>query len=360
MNWKRYKFLIISAAISLLASAVLIFLILRTGAQTTDLRNDVTRLKSSQTQLAAMTPFPSRESYEFLQNKYESLSGRRAEIKELILESQISPMEMSRSLFGDFVRTQFVPPLIAGAAAATAGGEQGVILRDPSFGLQQYLDGVLPEPQEIPSLMVRLESMRHLTLLMFGSGISELVRIEPGRTDDARRTPARTRTGTTAAGGVFGAAQPSPAARAETASPVPSSRRSEMFDEVTFTVSVNVYEDKLWGFLNALASDGNQMVLRNLSITNANQQLWPAYLRPDPRMGTPTGRAQTAARADRRPANPLLAALMNQADGQVAGETAPAVRPGLRERRELTVGGELLNVSFDVTFYRLKPVAQGS
>lgn len=363
MNWKRYQFLIVSGAVSLIAILVLIFLIVRAGAQTSELRSDVTRLKSSQRQLTEQRPFPSQTSYAFLREKNQSLLERRGELKEVILEGQITPIQMSRSLFGDFVRTQFVPPLIAGAAAATAGGEEGVILRDPAFGLQEYLDGALPEPQEIPSLMVRLESMRHLALVLFGSGISELVRIEPRTQEAAGRPGARPRTAAAPATGLFGG--PAPAAAQPTAPSAPpaagTSRRLELFEEVPFTVSVRIYEDKLWGMLNALALDDNQLVVRNVSITNGNQQLWPAYLRPDTRMGTPATRAQPAARTERRQANPLLAALMNQPETGAGAETAaPAARPGLRERRERLVGGELLDVSFDIIFYRLKPVAQGS
>lgn len=363
MNWKRYKLLVISAAVSLTVSVILVVLIIRTGAQTSELRGDVARLKSSQSQLAASRPFPSEESVSFLREKSQELTNRRTLIKELILERQIKPVQMSRSLFGDYVRTQLVPPLIAGAAAATEGGENGVLLRDPSFGLQEYLDGALPEPHEIPALMVRLETMRHLALVLFGSGISELVRIEPRRSDEAAARPgARTRTGTPPAAGLF-AGQPPAQSREEpraTDTDPSRARRTELFDEVALTVSVKIYEDKLWGLLNALSADGNQTVLRNLSITNANQQLWPAYLRPDPRMGTAASRTPSAARTERRPANPLLAALMNQPESGTQGEPSPALRAGLRERRERTVGGELLDVSFDVIFYRLKPVAQGS
>lgn len=362
MNWKRYKLLVISAAVSLAASIILVVLIIRTGAQTSELRGDVVRLKNSQSQLAAARPFPSQDSVAFLREKNQELSNRRTLIKELILEGQIKPVQMSRSLFGDYVRTQLIPPLIAGAAAATKGGENGVLLKDPSFGLQEYLDGALPEPHEIPALMVRLETMRHLALVLFGSGISELVRIEPGRSDEAAARPgARTRTGTPPAAGLF-AGQPPAQTRAEpraTDIDAARPRRRELFDEVALTVSVKIYEDKLWGLLNALSADENQIVIRNLSITNANQQLWPAYLRPDPRMGT-AARTQPAARTERRTANPLLAALMNQPENGTQAESSPAVRSGLRERRERTVGGELLDVSFDVIFYRLKPVAQGS
>ncbi|MCC5842717.1 MAG: Amuc_1100 family pilus-like protein [Verrucomicrobia bacterium] len=364
MNWKRYKFLIVSGAVSLVAVIVLVVMILRTGAQTAELRSDVLRLKGSQSQLAAMRPFPSEASHAFLRDKNEALTERRAQIKEIILEGQITPVQMSRSLFGDFVRTQFVPPLIAGAAVATRGGDDGVILRDPSFGLQEYLDGALPEPQEIPQLMIRLETMRHMALVLFGTGISELVRIEPRRAEEGTTRPGtRPRAAAPATGGLFAgqqATQPRADVPASTPDQTVTSRRRELFEEVSFTVSVKIYEDKLWGLLNALAADDNQVVVRNLTITNGNQQLWPAYLRPDTRMGAAAARTQAAARAERRPANPLLAALMNQADTPAGGDVAPAARPGLRERRDRTVGGELLDVSFDVTFYRLKPVAQGS
>ncbi len=364
MNWTRYKFLIVSGGISLIAVVILVVMILRTGSQTAELRADVARLKTSQTQLAAMRPFPSQESYIFLRDKNQTLSERRAELKDIMLEGQITPIQMSRSLFGDFVRTQFVPPLIAGAAAATQGGEDGVILRDPTFGLKEYLEGALPEPQEIPQLMVQLESMRHLALVLFGTGISELVRIEP-RSEATTRTGTRARPAAAPTGGLFAGPQAAQTAQAGpgTSPDAPSpaiQRRRELFEEVPFTVSARIYEDKLWGLLNVLASDDNQIVVRNLSITNGNQQLWPAYLRPDARMGGTAARPAAAARAERRPANPLLAALMNQAESPGTGEPAQAARPGLRERRERTVGGELLDVSFDVIIYRLKPVAQGS
>lgn len=363
MNWKRYKFLILSAAFSLIAGIILLGLIFHRGAQASELRSEVIRLKGSQAQLTGMSPFPSESSYRFLRDKNRALNERRSELKEIILENQIAPIQMNRSMFGDFVRTQFVPPLIAGAEAATTGGEDGVILRDPSFGLQEYLDGALPDPQEIRTLMVRLESMRHLSLVMFGAGISELVRIEPVSRDERVRTGPRQRTPASGTGGLFAGGQRS-AARAED-SPASAeqtdTRRNELFESVSFTVSVKIYEDKLWRLLNRFASDENQIVVRNLSVTNSNQQLWPSYLRPDPRMGGASTRSAAAApRSDRRPDDSLLAALMNQGETAPRTEEVPTAVPGLRDRRARTVGGELLNVSFDITFYRLKPVAQGS
>jgi len=357
MNWKRYKFLIVAGAVSLVAVVLLVFFIFKAGAETSDLRSEVTRLKSEQSRLVSMRPFPSEESFTFLRDKQRNLEARRGEIQEIILENQIAPIPMNRSLFGDFIRSEFVPPLVAAATEATAGGEQGVILRDPAFGLQTYLDGGLPDPREIPALMVRLETMRHISGILFSSGISELVRIEP-KSAEAERPGTRPRTGTApAAGGLFAttpATQTRPDARAPEAVDG-TRRRDELFEQITFTVSVKVYEDKLWGVLNAFSADLNQIVIRNLTITNSNQQLWPAYLRPDPRMGTPAAPRGGTARTER----PALIALLEGATSESRAEAAP-VRPGLQERREKTVGGELLDVSFDLTFYRLKPVAQGS
>lgn len=362
MNWKRYKLLIVTGGVSLVAVVVLIILMVRTGSQTAELRNDVVRLKGEQSRLVGMRPFPSQESFTFLQDKHESLQERRDEVKEIIHENQITPIQMSRSLFGDFVRRQFVPPLIAAAADAREGGENGVILRDPSFGLQEYLDGALPDPQEIPDLMIQLETMRHISMALFEAGISELVRIDPRRADDSIRPGPHPRTATPPGGSLFGAATTGGQRGTETPAveTAPSNlRRNELFNQITFTVSIRVYEDKLWDLLNQFSADENQVIVRNLTITNSHQQLWPPYLRPDARMGTPATRAQ-ATRTERRPANPLLAALMNQADTGTTGAEPVAALPGLQERRERVVGGELLNVSFDITFYRLKPVAQGS
>ena len=360
MNWKKYKLLIVVGAICLVVSGVLIFWITRSRGQTSRFRSEVTRLQNEKDRLARGEIYPSPENYETLRGDFEVLTERRNALREAILAGQITPPQMSRARFGDYVRADLLPSIREAAATARQGADQGVILRDPTFGLQNYVAGDLPDLAELPGLMLRLELTREITMDLFESGISELIAFAPKAPATETRRPGTARP---AADAMFATRQTQrpPARQTPAEEPEPTVNKEALFEQVTFTVSVRVYEDFFWNMLNTLAANENQLVISNLRMTNANRNFWPNYLRPPEEAASVDREQRSVPRTrDAQERLGLLEALERAERTTPAAETERVSLVGLSERRVKTTGGELLFVSFDLIVYRLKPVAQGS
>ncbi len=361
MNWTRYKLLIISGGITLVLSGVLIFWILSTGKANAEIDQEISTLTQTQDRLTASTPYPSESNLSELIRENERVTEYRNRIMDTIREQQFEVPDIRRHEFGDYVRGQWVPELRQLARTSVKGGENGVVLQDPSFGLQEYLDGALPEMAQLPKLLLDLQAKAHLSRLLFESGISELMVIQP--IEAATRPTERTRTpGTGGPPPMMGGA-PRPA-RPGQAAAEPQETRSvaemeaeRLFEWAPFRLEFRVYEDFYWDTLNRLLADPNQIVLTRLAVTNSNQMLWPDYLRPLV-TGTTRARPRETRPAPRERGGDMLALLQGLDRQTPAAESAgpSTALPGLSERRMLRVGGDLLNVVMEVKIYRLKPV----
>lgn len=337
-------------------SIVFVFWWVRSSTATAEANAEIDALTSRQTQLTQGDHFPSGDTHRRLLAEKQHLEETREAFEHVVREGQVSPPQMTRARFNDYLRNDILPPLRSAAQAATRGGEHGVVLADPDFGMRRYLDGELPESGQLPSLMLFLELMRHYSLLMFDSGISKLVSFEPAPEETTRgeRRPAREATTP------FGTPARAGRAPGETEDPA-LAKRNELFEEVRLRVQVKVYEDMLWDMLNRIAADPNQAVVRNLQLTNTNERIWPPYItRPDGRRADRT----TAERRPERPRSEIERRLAMLDDpGTRTEEAAPAdltPMPGLASRRQHAAGGELLDVTFELVVYRLKPAAQGT
>jgi hypothetical protein len=128
-----------------------------------------------------------------------------------------------------------------------------------------------------------------------------------------------------------------------------------MFTPMVMEINFNVYEDLLWGLLNNLMRDPNQIVIQDMKITNGNETLWPDSI-SRPFSGAGANRA--AAQPQRRPRNDLAALLLEGEDRERESSAESSVPiAGLTERRQRTTGGELLHVSMRVALYRLNDEA---
>ena len=350
MNWARYKVLIISGVLTLLACGGLVFWLISSSSTQKELETKVQTMQRNQTRLTKMELYPSKANLEALLAEQIKVRERHTALLEAIADEQIQVRPISRSRFGDYVKDA-VPELQDQAAQATKGGESGVVLRDPEFGLTPYLEGTLPTQNEINRLVVEIETMKHLAGLLFDSGISELVSIaavvEEEEEVEAPNTFAmNARAGRDRRGrrGEASAEEQAPEVTFET-------ERDRMFESVTFEMEFKVYEDFFWQTLNALLADENQIVISSLAITNSNTILWPDYLQT-------VGEGTERQRRRRRTATPQNDNMPLFAGGEEAEatEVAPEVKlPGLLERRKHVVGGDLLDVVLKLNVYRMKP-----
>lgn len=350
MNWNRYKVLIISGGLTLLVVGGCIFWIISSSSTRSELDAQVKTTLNRQKRLTSQEPYPSQENLNALLAEQAKVADRRDAIENAMSQGQVQVTPISRSRFGDYIKTT-VPELSGQAAAARKGGENGVILRDAEFGLTEYLEGTLPNQNEINRLVVEIETMKHLASLLFTSGISELVRIEPVMVEEeevevvqpSRRRPSR-----------------NPRARQPVVveeAPDFKVERKRMFEVITFNIEFKAYEDFFWETLNAILADPNQITVSSLSVTNGNTVLWPDYLKP---VGQGTKRFTRSQRNANRNADIL--SLLQGNDEEAASQSTDNALPGLADRRQYDVGGDLLDVVMEVKIYRLKteePVREG-
>lgn len=361
MNWSRYKLLWVTGGVTLVLTGVAVFFWMRAGAQNEELESDIQRLQTDRRTLTGQTPFPSSDSVEALKTEQEKVQALRDELLQTIEEGQLTPPRLARTMFADYAR-DLVPRLRRLAKTSTKGGEDGVILQDPEFGLGDYLRGELPEASRIPSLMLELETMSRLAELLFTSGISELVDIEVTEVEEesegrrAGRLPG-------ALPGRNRSTDRRGAASGEEEEPDPAVQKREqvrkemerMFTPLVFELRFKVYEDMFWDVMNRLVNDENQFVVRRIHVTNGNANLWPQGVQP----AFGSENRQDPSRRDRQPRNELedMLAMMDGGGGTdpAEEETTEVAIAGITERRQRTTGGELLHVSMRIALYRLTP-----
>ncbi|MGA0332345.1 MAG: hypothetical protein ACO3N7_00930 [Kiritimatiellia bacterium] len=360
MNWTRYKLLIISGGITVVASGVLIFWILSSRGESSEISNQIRSLSNQQSQLFSQKPYPSEKNFEKLIAEQEKVVEQRDQLRKIIEEGELTPVEVSRSRFGDFVSGELVPGLRELAQNSKKGGEHGVILSDPDFGYTQYLSGTLPETARIPQLLLEMETIKHMSTLLFEAGISQLNSIKTVEDENAGLRVGRPSAPTGMPGfGVPLQNQRQPVAETEGKSKV-LQEKERLFDWVDYRLEFRVYEDFFWEIMNKIVNDPNQLVLTELYVTNSNEKLWPKYLEPvlgkgeKPAARTP--RPRPAARRD-----DLLSILQGSTSDEAEETEDKDVRiPGLEDRRQHVVGGDLLNVVMVVRVYRLKDQAQAA
>jgi hypothetical protein len=361
MNWTRYKLLIISGAITLVICGVLIFWILSGASTAQELQASIQSLEGRQNQLTAATPYPSEENLKALGEEQQKVRDRRDAIETTIREGQVTAQRVDRSLFGDYIR-RVVPAMRRAAEAATKGGEDGVILADPDFGMTEFLEGTLPSQKRIDTLVVEIETMEHVANLLFDSGISELKSIA---VEESNETPERAprmgggpggSPGSSPMGGPPGMGRPGQAGQEEDARSEVEEETERLFEAMTVEVEFSAYEDFLWATLNNLLADSNQIAVSSMSVTNSNTILWPDYLK-SPSGSTATPRRRSARPAqERRTAQDDLLSLLGGGSTETAAEQAQSEekKAGLEERQQYLVGGDLLTVVMELKVFRLK------
>jgi hypothetical protein len=217
------------------------------------------------------------------------------------------------------------------------------------------MEGVLPENSRIPTLMLELETMSHLSKTLFESGISELVLVKAATDEDTPNTRGRARPPVGVPGPpIMGMGMETN--EDEGLSDLESEKK-RLFSSIDYRLEFKVYEDYFWELLNAMLSDSSQLVITELYITNANEILWPDYLKPVVGVRTRADRSRSRQRPTRRePANDIERLLMSATGAQneaLPEEKEEVLIAGLSDRRQNIIGGDLLNVVIVVRVYRL-------
>ncbi len=375
MNWTKYKLLIVSGVVCLLLSGGALFWMMKTRSANQQLERSIRSLNSQVTQLTAEEIFPSQDSITALETEQSNVRGLRDSISKEIAAGQLQPQRISRSRFGDYIRN-FVPSLQQAAKEATKGGEQGVLLQDPSFGLNEFIEeGKLPEPTEIPGLILELDVMDHVSRKLFDGGISELALIEVTHSEPEQEdTPARGGLPGAFPGAAMPGALPGPRPglgvaqdEAESGESEWMAERDRLFDSLSVTIQFKMYEEFLWDLLSSVMADPNQFVITGIQITNDNQDLWPDSITSAFDSGKSQTRGPTGGGRPSRPRSrprggiaDMLAMMEGTTQDPEATEESAVQVAGLSDRRQRRTGGELLSVQLDLSLYRLKPQAEAA
>lgn len=364
MKWARYKLILISGIVTVILCGGLIFWILSSSSALSELDSSVDRLRQQQNTLVSSELYPSESNLVILRQEQKKVAERRDTLLSVIREGQLSIPTINRAVFGDYING-VVPELRQAASTATKGGEDGVKLNDPDFGLTEYLEGTLPTQRRINTLVVEIETIDHVAKLLFTSGISELVSINVKGEEDEETNPrisgrplARERRPTRTTRSV-----PTPSVQeVDDGSTSVEKERERLFSDVVLRVEFKAYEDFLWEAVNQILADSNQLVISSFSITNGNTLLWPDYLE------SPNRNSETrSARRERRDAPrssssepDLLSMLSGTGENPQAQRQEKEKLPGLAERQLNVVGGDLLNVVMEVKAFRLKPAEESA
>lgn len=358
MNWKRYKTLIITSSVFLiLAIAGLVFYVMGRG-QLADLERDISRKDKSIKQLGSSKPVPSQESYMQLQQTLAELVNRADTFSQIITNGQAVIRQQDPAGFGDYASGK-IAALLRKATAATDGGEDGVVVRDKTFGLETYLEGVPPQTADVDRLMLQLEYMVQISEVLFGEGISELLSVERTRFE-GQQTVSVAPTGLPTALGA-GNNRRNNVPQEPTEQEKLDAKRKELFVFEKFTVRFRAYERSVIGVLNAIASHPLQMVVTKMELSNGNRRLWPDYQRPSDKVPeltvfTPAQTVQTTPRGggERLEIFDFFDGGNTATTAEEPAEPVATQKVGLAEQREKTTGGELLEVVLEINMYRLK------
>src|SRR5690606_22031476 len=123
-----------------------------TRSKNAEVNQKIQNLESTQTGLYSQKPYPSGKNFEQLKAEQAKVIEQRNHMKKLIREGQLQPDTVGRAYFGEHI-ARWVTQLRNAAKDATKGGEKGVLLADPDFGLTDYLQGLPPENAKLPGLL---------------------------------------------------------------------------------------------------------------------------------------------------------------------------------------------------------------
>lgn len=346
MNWTQYKTLLIGGGICLVLLIAEIFLIMRTRENNETLEMAVNGLASRRTTLQRGNPGPSQRNLDLIKANTQTYADLDAKLTSGILENQIVMQTLRPSEFIDRVK-RMLTEIERKSLSSKKGGEDGVVMRDRTFGFGSYAAGNPPEDRSnIPRLVLQLDLVKYFTDVLFDAGISELVAIDRQRFDGAS---ARSPRGGSGFGG-FGV-NPGQGAPPKAKAAGGKKSRDDLFARETFTIRFRAYEDVVWSVLNQMVASPNLIVIESVSLTNGNKLLWPEPLRSEAGMNRQNDDTSVRDLADLFSGEP--------SPEEEAAKPATARVPGLKAKRGQLTGGELIEVVLKVSVYRLKDDGAG-
>lgn len=203
--------------------------------------------------LVRRNPYPSVTNVELARKNYEELQAYNDKLLAALQHGQIEPEQMERADF---------PPLAEKTLRGLweAAAQSKVTFPDGfAFGFQRYIEGELPEPANIPRLVVQLKTVDALCRLLFMAKISALTDITREEFDKngaavveedegrSRRRRDRSPQQDTRAESVAGAV-----------------RDSDLYTVERITISFTCRENAVWNLLNEMVKSPLFVVVTSL------------------------------------------------------------------------------------------------
>ncbi|MDD2237203.1 MAG: Amuc_1100 family pilus-like protein [Kiritimatiellae bacterium] len=171
MNVKPHLGIIVAGSLGLVVLGVAAFLLFTFYGKYAQVEGDLNRQMDRFNGLVQRNPYPSPSNVELAQKNYEELRNYANRLREALQQGQIEPEQMERADF---------PPLAERTLRGLWEDAERSKVTFPTgfaFGFQRYIAGELPEPANIPRLVVQLKTVDALCRLLFKAKISSLTDI---------------------------------------------------------------------------------------------------------------------------------------------------------------------------------------
>lgn len=171
MNVKKHIGIIIAGILGLLLLGGSVFLLVGFYGKYAQVEKSLNQQLNRFNALIRRNPYPSASNVELACKNYEDLQQYANRLREALQQGQIEPEQMERADFPPLAE-KTLRGLWDAAAQSKCTFPDGF-----AFGFQRYIAGELPEPVNIPRLVVQLKTVDALCRLLFSSKISALTDI---------------------------------------------------------------------------------------------------------------------------------------------------------------------------------------
>ena len=259
MNVKKHIGIIVAGALGLILLGVAAFLLFTFHGKYAQVERDLNRQMDRFNALVRRNPYPSPSNVELAQKNYDELRDYAARLREALQQGQIEPEQLERADF---------PPLVERTLRGLwEDAEQSKVTFPEgfAFGFQRYIAGELPEPANIPRLVVQLKTVDALCHILFKAKISSLTNIEREEFDKngvveeeeedlsrSRRRRDRSAPEEKEKTGVAG-----------------SRKKSDLYSVETFTLSFACRENAVWDLLNEMVKSSLFVVVTSVEFQSA-------------------------------------------------------------------------------------------
>jgi len=172
MKLRRYMGLIIACGIALVLAVIALIMLIKFNSTYQRVRKDLVSTTSRLNRLYGRDPYPSPENVQMVQSNFTVLQGYFDNLFTLLKKGQINPEKMQRADF-PLLLNSTITNLYEQAKRA------GVRLPERfTFGFERYTKGALPNPEDVPRLVMQVRTVEQLCDLLFDAKVSDVFSVK--------------------------------------------------------------------------------------------------------------------------------------------------------------------------------------